>query len=58
MLAAVLDTVDVGHRVVVASDALCSVSDRAHASLLTLYRERFGQQIEVSPADTILADWR
>jgi len=58
VLAAVLDAVGLGHWVVVASDALRSVSDRAHASLLTLYPERFGQQIEVSRADTILAHWR
>ena len=57
VLAAVLDAVDLGYRVVLARDALCSASDRTHDALLTLYRERFGQQIEVASADTILANW-
>jgi nicotinamidase-related amidase len=57
VLAAVLDAVDLGYRVVLARDALCSASDRTHDALLTLYRERFGQQIEVASANTILANW-
>lgn len=57
VLAAVLGAVDLGYRVVLARDALCSASDRTHDALLTLYRERFGQQIEVAPADAILANW-
>ena len=57
VLAAVLGAVDLGYRVIVASDALCSVSDEAHDALLMLYRERFGQQIEVASADAILAQW-
>jgi nicotinamidase-related amidase len=57
VLAAVLDAVDLGYRVIVASDALCSVSDAAHDALMLLYRERFSQQIEVAPTQTILAAW-
>ncbi len=57
VLATVLAAVDLGFRVVVVRDALCSASDRTHDALLTLYEERFGQQIEVATADTILADW-
>jgi len=57
VLAAVLGAVDLGYRVVLARDALCSASDRTHDALLTLYRERFGQQIEVASADAILANW-
>jgi nicotinamidase-related amidase len=57
VLAAVLGAVDLGFRVVLASDALCSASDRTHDALLTLYRERFGQQIEVASADVILSTW-
>lgn len=57
VLAAVLGAVDLGFRVVVASDALCSASDRTHDALLALYRERFGQQIEVAPAEVILSNW-
>jgi nicotinamidase-related amidase len=57
VLAAVLDAVDLGYRVVVASDALCSASDEAHDALLQLFNQRFQQQIEVVPADAILATW-
>jgi len=45
VLAAVLDAVDLGYRVVLASDGLCSVSDKAHDDLLQLFRERFQHQI-------------
>lgn len=58
VLAAVLGAVDHGYRVVLPTDAMCSVSDRTHDALLTLYRERFGQQIETTDAATVLAHWR
>jgi nicotinamidase-related amidase len=57
VLAAVLDAVDRGYRVVVAADALCSVSDEAHDALLALYGQRFSQQIEVAGSEEILAAW-
>ena len=57
VLAAVMDAVDAGYRVVLGSDAVCSVSDHAHDALLRLFQERFSQQIEVAPADAILAHW-
>jgi nicotinamidase-related amidase len=57
VLAAVLDAVDLGYRVVVASDALCSVSDEAHDNLLQLFGGRFQQQIEVASSEAILEAW-
>lgn len=57
VLAAVLDAVDLGYRVVLATDALCSSSDATHDALLTLYRDRFSQQIETASSHTILAAW-
>ena len=57
VLAAVLDAVDLGYRVIVASDALCSVSDEAHDNLLQLFSGRFQQQIEVASSETILEAW-
>jgi nicotinamidase-related amidase len=57
VLASVLGAVDRGFRVVLAEDALCSSSDRTHDALLTLYRERFSEQIETSDAATILTNW-
>ena len=57
VLAAILDAIDLGYRVIVASDALCSVSDEAHDNLLQLFSGRFQQQIEVAPSEAILEAW-
>jgi nicotinamidase-related amidase len=57
VLAAVLGAVDLGYRVVVPVDAICSSSDRTHDALLTLYRERFGQQIEAVRSEEVLRAW-
>jgi nicotinamidase-related amidase len=57
VLAAVMSAVDLGFRVVLAEDALCSSSDTTHDALLTLYRQRFSQQIEAADAETILRAW-
>jgi nicotinamidase-related amidase len=48
ILAPALDAVDLGYRTVIARDALCSSSDAAHDALLTLYHDRFSQQIETA----------
>ncbi|HEX3411747.1 MAG TPA: isochorismatase family protein, partial [Stellaceae bacterium] len=53
----VLDAVDLGYRVVLATDALCSSSDATHDALLALYRNRFSQQIETASSEAILACW-
>ena len=58
VLAAVLGAVERGYRVVLVTDAICSGSDRTHDALLTLYRERYGQQVETATADQVLAAWR
>jgi nicotinamidase-related amidase len=58
VLAAVLDAVDQGYRVVLATDALCSSSDETHDALMTLYHNRFAEQIESAESEEILAAWR
>jgi nicotinamidase-related amidase len=57
VLATVLGAVDRGYRVVLAADALCSSADSTHEALLTVYRQRYGQQIELASVDEILRDW-
>ena len=52
-----LGAVDLGYRVVLAVDALCSSSDETHDALLTLYRRRFGQQIEAIDTEKIMTSW-
>jgi nicotinamidase-related amidase len=57
VLATVLGAVDLGLRVVLATDALCSSSDETHDALLTLYENRFSQQIEAVSTEVVLTNW-
>jgi len=58
VIASVLGAVDLGYRVIIVRDALCSVSDVAHDAALRIYHERFGQQVEVVTAEDILSAWQ
>ena len=57
VLAAVMDAVDHGFRVVLATDAICSSSDRTHDALMTLYCNRFSEQIETVTSEAIVSAW-
>ncbi len=57
VLATILAAVDAGYHVIVPTDAICSSSDETHDALLKLYRERFGEQIEPTTVDAVLARW-
>jgi nicotinamidase-related amidase len=57
VLATVLGAVDIGYRVIVVRDAVCSSSDEGHDMLMRLYQTRFSEQIETADAETILARW-
>ena len=57
VLATVLDAVDIGYRVIVVRDAVCSSSDQGHEMLMRLYHTRYTEQIETADAATILARW-
>jgi nicotinamidase-related amidase len=58
VLSTVLDAVDLGFRVVIVEDALCSSFDAGHDALMTLYRNRFAEQIELIKAEQLAALWR
>jgi nicotinamidase-related amidase len=58
VLASVLNAVDRGFRVIVVEDGLCSSSDEGHDALMTLYRTRFTDQIELITLDEVRALWR
>jgi len=58
VLATVLGAVDRGYRVVVVTDALCSSTDETHDAMMTLYQNRYGQQVETVTTDTVLENWR
>jgi nicotinamidase-related amidase len=56
--ATVMAAVDLGFRIVLPADALCSAKDTTHDALMTLYRERFSQQIETTSTERVLRDWQ
>ncbi len=58
VLATVLNAVDLGFRVVIVEDALCSSFDAGHDALMTLYRNRFAEQIELIKAEELTSLWR
>src|ERR1700704_3115807 len=58
VLATVLDAVDLGLRVVIVEDALCSSFDAGHDALMTLYRNRFAEQIELIGLAEVPTIWR
>ena len=57
VLSTIMDAMDAGFRVVLQTDALCSVRDQTHEALLTLYRERFSLQIETTTIGDVLSRW-
>jgi nicotinamidase-related amidase len=58
VLATVLSAVDLGYRVILVRDALCSSSDEGHDALMKMYHSRFSEQIETADAETVLSNWR
>jgi nicotinamidase-related amidase len=58
VLATVLGAVDLGYRVVLVRDAVCSSSDEGHDALLEVYHRRYSEQIETADAATVLGIWR
>ena len=57
VLATVLDAVDIGYRVIVVRNAICSSSDEGHEMLMRLYDTRYTEQVETANAEAILARW-
>jgi len=55
VLATIMGAVDLGYRVIVVSDALCSGADSTHDAMLEIYRDRFGMQVEVATTAELLA---
>ena len=57
VLATVLGAVDLGYRVIVIRDAICSSSDEGHDALLRVYHGRYSEQIETASAEEVLRRW-
>ena len=57
VLSTVLDAVDRGFRVVIVQDALCSSSDAGHEALMTIYRTRMQEQIDLISSSELPFVW-
>lgn len=57
VLATVMQAIDLGFRVVLPTDALCSTSDGAHDALVSLFRTRFSAQVEATTTEKLLRRW-
>ena len=57
VLSTVLGAVDLGFRVVIVQDALCSSSDTGHDALMTMYRTRFNEQIDLVSTEELFEMW-
>jgi len=57
VLSSVLDAVDLGLRVVIVDDAVCSSSDEGHDALMLLYHQRYSVQIATMTTDEVLREW-
>jgi nicotinamidase-related amidase len=58
VLSTVLSAVDIGYRVVLVTDAICSSSDEGHDALLRVYQRRYNLQIETAISEEVLDQWR
>jgi nicotinamidase-related amidase len=57
VLATVLHAVDIGYRVIVVHDGVCSSSDEGHDALMKVFHGRYSQQIETATAEEVLSAW-
>lgn len=57
VLATVLAAVDIGYRVIVVEDAICSSSDEGHDAVMKVYHGRYSEQIKVTDVETVLRAW-
>jgi nicotinamidase-related amidase len=57
-LSTVLSAIDLGYRIILVQDALCSSSDESHDAILGLYCQRFDIQVGVAGLEQILDLWK
>ena len=56
VLATVMGAIDLGYRVIIVADAICSGADSTHDAMIEIYESRFGMQVEtVTTADLVAA---
>ncbi len=57
VLATLLGAVDRGYRVIVVTDAVCSVSDQTHDAIISLCHQRFSEQLELVCTEELIDNW-
>jgi nicotinamidase-related amidase len=57
VLAAVMGAIDLGYRIILPTDALCSSADETHDAMIGIYRSRYGMQVETVDTDRVLEAW-
>ena len=55
VLATVLGAIDLGYRIIIPRDAVCSGADTTHDSTLELLEKRFSMQVEVASTEELLS---
>ena len=55
--ATVHGAIDRGYRVILVEDAICSSADDTHDAAMTIYRNRFSQQVELIGTEALLSLW-
>lgn len=55
VLATVMGAIDLGYRVVIVTDAVCSGADSTHDAMLGIYESRYGMQVETVTTAELLA---
>ncbi|WP_326869829.1 isochorismatase family cysteine hydrolase [Devosia sp.] len=54
VMAAVIGAIDLGYRVIIATDAICSSADSTHDAMEHVYDSRFGMQVETAEVGEIV----
>jgi nicotinamidase-related amidase len=57
VLSTVMAAVDLGFRVVLPVDALCSARDKTRDALMAIYSERFINQVQTTSTEPVLKEW-
>lgn len=55
VLATVMGAIDLGYRVIIVADAICSGADSTHDAMIEIYESRFGMQVETVPTAELVA---
>jgi nicotinamidase-related amidase len=55
VLATVVGAIDLGYRIIIPRDAVCSGADTTHDSTLELLEQRFSMQVEVASTEELLS---